>query len=167
MNKTFTLSILLLLISAGISLAQPAFLFTYDASGNRIKRELIDLSEHPGGGPGGPEAVAVEDDAELPASPEVVSGESSKSKQDLYSGPGGVSVFPNPTSDKVYLSITGEWLEQGPVSLTVLTAGGKTITTRQEAEHETELDFSGYAPGYYILKLSGGGATKEWVILKD
>src|SRR5688572_3525493 len=91
-----------LILSGASIMAQPAFKFSYDASGNRIKRELIDLSEDPEpDDPYSPDFI-VAGDGEWS---EVIEDVKVKKASTFKDSSNLISVFPNPTSDIVYLEL--------------------------------------------------------------
>lgn len=157
----------LLLFMNVILFAQPAFKFSYDASGNRIKRELIDLSELPEEPhePGEPE-VRMADPLE---DPDAFASREDQSREGSYESQIGgqiISVFPNPTLDKVTLEIgtleegaTGRWR--------VVSVEGKLIAQSDQLLEAIEIDLSNQADGRYILHLQIGETRKEWLIVKE
>ena len=65
---------------------------------------------------------------------------------------GNITVYPNPTSGKVYIDFSGSNLGKAEVS--VLNALGEKVLQEIIAEENiTELDLSGYVSGFYFIKI--------------
>jgi hypothetical protein len=151
------------LLWAAAVMAQPAFKFTYDASGNRVKRELIDLSEIPLDDQVGPEQMSasaansnlVEENYIQFAEPSMASDISKL-----------VSIFPNPTTDVVFVEFS-EFAANSTGQYQLSSATGEVISAASEIQQRMKFDLSGYAAGYYLLKIELNGTLREWVIVKD
>ncbi len=164
--------LLICLLGGAWVCAQPAFKFSYDASGNRIKRELIDLSdpyEEPGPEEPEPDFMVLENPDNF--EPDAIrteqydsKGKSLLSEQEVNAQQ--VTVYPNPTADRVTIAIPAEKL-QARGSWSIFSASGKLIKSSKVIEEQVNISLKNEAPGYYILKLINGTETREWTILKD
>ena len=152
---------LIIISYSGVLFAQPAFRFSYDDSGNRIKREVIDLSELPNEEPGEPELMTQIDNTEID---DEISPESQQST-DQVSAP-GISVFPNPVQDQVSVHIPDLTAEDDG-QLLVFGINGDYHFRTTKLQETTTIDLSGKAPGQYILRLVLNAESKEWIIIKD
>lgn len=162
----YTISGLLLFINV-VLYAQPAFKFSYDASGNRIKRELIDLRELPEEPhePGEPE-VRMADSQEDPDAFASREDQSRDGSYESHLGGQVISVFPNPTFDKVRLEIG--FIEEGTIGRwRLVSVEGKLIAHSDQLQEAIEIDLSNQADGRYILHLQIAEMRKEWIIIKE
>ncbi|WP_228852880.1 FG-GAP-like repeat-containing protein [Aegicerativicinus sediminis] len=74
-----------------------------------------------------------------------------------------ISLYPNPTRDKVYLKSNTVNLQNATFSIYDIT--GKTIANGHL--RSGEIEFSNFSSGHYILKITEGNLTKHWKILKQ
>lgn len=61
----------------------------------------------------------------------------------------GISVYPNPTTDNLYISNPAN----GMLEITVLSSIGKTVRTIQSNQGVTSIDFSSMPKGIYMMKM--------------
>lgn len=157
--KTFLLSILIGTSGYFIT-AQPAFQFTYDASGNRVKRELIDLTDLP---PDEPEYLVTH-----PNNPsEMEQSREAEEKSILGSDEGQlIHVYPNPTADLVFIEIP-RLSKDSEGYYQVTSSSGKVIQSSQSLDSRIQLDLSQQSAGHYVLQMRYGEVLKEWIIIKD
>jgi hypothetical protein len=74
-------------------------------------------------------------------------------------------IFPNPTSDKLNVSIKME--EQKDLMLLLFDINGKTVFTGKYSNTVQQIDVSGFAAGVYLLKIiDGKNAIKLFKIQK-
>ena len=123
--------------------------FEYDASGNRIKREVITLrsatvKEMPG-------------EEEVDETPQVFTDVLAQST---------VNIYPNPTKGLLRVEISGDG-ENNPVSLQVYDMSGKVLVQESNVVSSTAIDLSDKPAGIYILRLTGDKEKKEWKIIKE
>jgi hypothetical protein len=75
----------------------------------------------------------------------------------------GISIYPNPTNDKVWISGIVEFSE-----IEVLSNTGKLLLQHSnEGKHETSIDISSLSSGIYQLRLSGDKTTVIRKIIKN
>lgn len=153
-------SILLFSLFCGICLSSQAqqFKFSYDASGNRIKRELIDLTDPDPSDPIGPE--------ELLASENDTDGNEQEEAEGVEGSESSLTIFPNPTSDQVFVQFS-EFPATSTGYYQLSSSSGEIISTGNEIQQRMKFDLSRYAAGYYLLKIQLNGEMREWVIVKD
>jgi Secretion system C-terminal sorting domain len=74
-----------------------------------------------------------------------------------------VTIFPNPTSDKIMIQFS----EQMPTGATIelYNTEGKRLLS-QKAETLSTLEVTNYPSGFYLLMLRSGKATTQWKISK-
>lgn len=77
-----------------------------------------------------------------------------------------IEVYPNPTSSTLTVSYSAEVAER--VTYMVYNLSGNCMTAGVILNSKTELDFSSYAPGVYILRLiDSKGKVNSLRIVKD
>ncbi len=121
------------------------YIYSYDNSGNRVKRE-IDLTK----------------------SAVISNSNSSFEKEELIEEIAGdytIKVFPNPTKGLLKVSISG--LEGKMATVVVYTMTGKLVYNKTVGRALTEINLSGQPAGMYIMKVLVGQDTKEWKVIKD
>ena len=76
-----------------------------------------------------------------------------------------VSIFPNPTNDKVFVELSG--IENGQILKVVLmTATGKVLDEKSIASSEEFFDLSGKSSGIYLLELTLDQEKHVWKVIK-
>lgn len=140
MNKL--LFILIMILSNGL-FAQQRMQYTYDACGNRTKREIILLknSQNQGGG---------------------------KGQDTLFSQINNIDVqlFPNPTLGIINISVK-DTSDSGNYDISVIDQFGHIIFEFQTANSDFEIDLSKYPAGMYSFNLVMKSFTKNWTIIKQ
>ena len=150
-RKTLWLTVALLCLSATIS-AQTVQ-FSYDASGNRISRDIV-----------------------LAKSGDVTSADSTDKELqeqyyvDLFSDV-KVTISPNPNGGKFTISISSESgempKEKNPVKLMLFSLRGDVIYELNQFEAVNQLDISHQPNGTYFLIIVAGNERKSWKIVKQ
>lgn len=116
--------------------------YSYDAAGNRIQRKEIILC------PGcSNERLAQQQELSENLTPNLK-----------------LTVFPNPVKELLNLKVEGEF-QSYQVSLTDIT--GKVFFTKTINESNSQLNFSDYPKGIYMLKTGLNHQFKEWKIVKQ
>ncbi len=77
-----------------------------------------------------------------------------------------VSVYPNPTKDKVNISINNKSTET-PVHLTVSTPTGAVLFDKFMADSFETIDLSNLSNGMYLIKLVVNNERKTWTVTKE
>ena len=124
--------------------------FGYDACGNRVSRTLEVKREDDKNGLAGNHPKESGADAGPTAPGDLLGGVA-------------YTLFPNPTAGKVTLSAEG-FLPEGTATLT--TATGAVIEERGIAGAAVEFDLGGLPAGLYLLRITSGGDTHTWRVIK-
>lgn len=140
----FLLSVLSLWISPNIY-AQQRIKYTYDESGNRIKKEIVLSSTR---------SVPGNMEEEEPATYE----EKLRETQ--------VTIYPNPTKGILKVDISGvDKFENAQISLYDLT--GKLLQQWTSISQSNVIDLAGQTPGMYIMQIAYNGQVSRWKIIKE
>lgn len=112
--------------------------YTYDANGNRIARSY--------------------------ESPRLTEGQDSK----VENGPGkdGLTVYPNPATDEINISIPG-FEEGSAATVSFYDAGGKLIFSSTQRSGNQSFGFSAYPPGMYFLEIHIGTESMRYRFQKN
>lgn len=134
------LFLFLLVVSFNLS-GQEKIKFTYDASGNRIKKEIV-LS-----------------------STKLASEEVNEIFTEKMSER-NIKIYPNPTKGQLMLDISDiEDIKSG--NLTVYNMQGQMLINKKISDVQTILDISSRPNGIYILHINIDGEKKSWRIIKE
>lgn len=77
-------------------------------------------------------------------------------------------VYPNPTLDKVVLSISNYEIPSSGLTLQLFDLNGKQLKTMVIKDAQTEVDFSGYAAATYQLRVvNGKQVMKTFKVVKN
>lgn len=142
----FTIAIVVLVAMPCMAQQQGSVTFSYDANGNRILRSIT--FERVGGngenasGKGAPVASAKDAFVNLE-----------------------VSIYPNPTHDRVLLSV-GDNRRETPVNARLATLAGATLWEGTVTCDVESIDLSGQASGVYLLELNAEGERHVWKVVK-
>jgi hypothetical protein len=185
-NLILIIAVFLLYLS-GYTQSSDYLKYTYDAAGNRVKREIISLNK----------SMTVSDtthqipnrnDSTQQAATQTALADASHATDatanDANANPNGgnqsagntaysytqgeqkVLVFPNPTAGQLQIKITPFTLaENGEIQLYDLQ--GKLLIKTSCTAEITTLDLSRFASGSYILKIRNGELKKEWEVVKE
>ncbi len=149
MNKFTTISALLLVAVLFGCLQGTAqtkvFEFTYDDSGNRTKREFIQLK-----------SGSIPSDEGL--------SQEQKIHEDNLSGY-DIKIYPNPTKGRVTVHIAG--IGDNKAGIYLYNPQGRLIKTTEFTGPENMVDLSGQPPGLYVLRITVEGQNSDWKIIKD
>ena len=125
--------------------------YTYDQCGNRIQRTLG--------------FKKVEDKSPVKDAPnDMPDDESWLSEANDSFADANLSLFPNPTTDRFTLSLSG--LEAMGAHVQLCTMEGVVIEKRDITNQCEEFDLGGKAAGIYLLHLQAGNEAQTWKIIK-
>lgn len=116
--------------------------YTYDANGNRVKREIMYV--------------------ELKSSKDT----SKISSINSFIASSEISVFPNPTKGQLLVNITNLSPKETS-SILIYDINGRQLITISPITESNNIDLSSYSSGVYVMKISIGTDTSEWKILKE
>ncbi len=120
-----------------------SFTYTYDASGERTHRELVQLK-------------SVQATSDTTAEFPVVS-----QLEEMQ-----ISIFPNPTKGALRIEITN--LEEGSMGgLTIWNLGGQEVLHIASISSSMIADMSALPTGNYILQIVVGDKKKDWSVIKQ
>lgn len=78
------------------------------------------------------------------------------------------TLFPNPTTDVLNISVNELFLEEKNKEVIVSDMNGKVLMKQVVRDRVTNLDFSAYTPGSYLVRmLSEGQQVREWKIIRE
>ena len=153
--------------------------FGYDAAGNRIKREMIFLSDEvlktSGDTTDSANAGIVQkgdenepESASAGTSQEAIENEPEQAIEyyEASLGEAKFSIFPNPVEEKLTVVISN-LKDQAATKLSVHDLSGKLLIEIAALTEVNDLDFSKWTSGAYILKIIHGDDFKEWVVVKE
>lgn len=122
--------------------SQRTFEYTYDASGNRIRREVIVLE------------------------PPVQNRGQAAPAEKLATTATEFRVYPNPVETTLNFVIHGQ-MPENPVQLLLYDLTGRQLLAEETAVGSYEIDMSAMAHGTYVLRAHNGAKTQEWKIIKQ
>ncbi|KAB2859500.1 MAG: T9SS type A sorting domain-containing protein [Flavobacteriales bacterium] len=138
--------VLIAFLLTSISVYSQAVEYAYDAAGNRTQRKLVVLA------PGGGSSSRL---GQLPSEEPITEKLTNDSK---------LSIYPNPVKEQLNLKVDGSFVAYDIV-LTDLT--GKVFLTKTINESSTQLDFTTYPKGTYLLRTGTNNQFTEWKIIKQ
>lgn len=141
--KNLLLLLITTLFSGFLSAQTVTFEYTYDAAGNRIKREVILIEEE------SPEMEQKSAEAEN----EVIEEEELAMT---------IEVFPNPATS--YLNVQVSEIEDARYEL--FSTNGQFVSTGQINQPQTQIQLHTLQPGMYLLRVQNKGKVQEFKIIK-
>ena len=117
--------------------------YSYDASGNRIKKEIVLNTK---------QSIQTVDENIKPAS-EMLSERN-------------IKIFPNPTHGILKIEINPLEKEDNSI-IAVSKMSGQLLIQFDNVESSTEMDLSQYANGLYLLQIVINGENSVWKIIKE
>lgn len=119
--------------------------YTYDNSGNRIKREIVLSPQRT--------SASNEDTTErLPVSDMLADKD--------------IKIYPNPTQGMLKVEITNyESSDSG--SIHVYSMNGQTVTHSEISFYLTDIDISNSPNGIYLMQIQLNGTSTTWRIIKQ
>lgn len=136
----------------------PAYEYTYDEAGNRIKRKfiLLELRETP------PELTDM-----IQAIEEIEQENNTLDETDYNDKVDGrtIAIYPNPTKGQLKLEI-GDVSNINQAYIRVTDISGKELFYNDKLETTMLYDLSGQADGTYLMTISINGKRSEWKIVK-
>lgn len=127
------------------SSAQVRIGFSYDAAGNRVKRELVMSA---------PKALAKQQTAP----------NESQSYTDMLSDH-SIKIYPNPTEGALKICVSG-LKETERCSLAVYTSQGAQILEKSLTADNVDIDISNHPSGIYLLRIAIDNNQTTWKIIK-
>ncbi|MEI7502816.1 MAG: T9SS type A sorting domain-containing protein [Paludibacter sp.] len=144
-KQCYLLFLFLSLISmTGIS--QNIVSYAYDNAGNRISRQVVNLTPPP--------THAKKQTDTIPA----------PVKEEL--GDRKISIYPNPTKGALGVDITGGD-NKDELTITLFSAQGVQLQRIKAVAGMNPLEMSAYAPGWYIMRIKAGDKLTEFKIVKQ
>jgi YD repeat-containing protein len=147
MKSRYLLFAMLLVSALAASLAgfgqTKVFAYDYDASGNRIERQLIQLKSATMAGDNQGQEVF----------------EGTLDKRDI-------KIYPNPTKGSLQVEIPFSE-EQQQVTLQVYNMQGALVSDQLVTNETTVVDLNRQPAGMYILRIFSGQSVSEWKIIKE
>ena len=143
MKKIYLLPILALLPL--VSSAQGTIGYSYDAAGNRVKREIVMPV---------PKAMAKQQTF-------AADGQAFTDKLRDHT----VKIYPNPTEGALQVSISG-LTGTDKCSLGVYTSQGAQILTENVKSDHVDINISNHPAGVYLLRITINNHSTTWKIIK-
>lgn len=149
MKKKHYLLLCLFLLFSAMAFSQNATVhFDYDINGNRISRYLSIRKMEENG--------KQTDTVNLPSY-------LSEAKDSL--GNAELSIYPNPTHDKLIITLQG--IGDDKVFARLISPTGSLIKQYELHDDSSEIDLSGLPIGAYLLQLSATDVSQTWKIIKN
>jgi hypothetical protein len=124
----------------------PAVTYQYDAAGNRVVRT-----------PGSCRLADNQDESPTsPGTPNLASNEGFE-----------IKLFPNPTNGQMQVKASDGFLELNNKKIYIQGVKGELIYTHKITDATFILDFSTYAPGYYIVRITADGYNRQWKVQRE
>ena len=166
-QKLLCLSLLCLTVS--FASAQKTIKYTYDASGNRIERKIIEMKAPAMTPPPQDSTENIIDDYENPFN--IIQNTEDENNMPLKVYTDALSetfitIYPNPTKGLLTVKFTN--MPQTAVSsVTLFDMQGRIITQQQSLSDENRLDISAQPTGTYIMQIAVGEEVTSWKIVKE
>jgi len=140
-------------------------MYGYDENGNRTLRDVIVLTQEEKTTTI-PDSTNNNNDTTLAQTKTADSPEAAKRNPIEASFAGNkVLIYPNPA--KYYITVETENISAQNTEINVCDIYGKSIETIHIYENLTKIDFSQYAIGTYLLKMTINNRSKTWTIVKE
>ena len=158
-NSQLIISVCLMLLLTNSAISQSVAYYSYDFSGNRIGKNVIQfapvLSPPPTEDEDFDEEVFIKDAL-------YIFTETIETME--------VKIYPNPTKGKLIVEINSE--EPIPeVNINIFTVSGQAIlrhkTRHEESVSRTTIDLTPHKSGVYVMKIETTKHTSEWKIIKE
>lgn len=137
--KSIVTVVMLLICVAGYSQTK-VYGFTYDGSGNREKRQFIQLK----------------------------SGQISSEGENVFKDVVNqleIKIYPNPTKGRLNINIPID--KEKTITLQVFNINGSLLMEKIVVDEITIIDLSDHPAGLYLLRIHGGSDSSDWKILKE
>lgn len=141
MNLTLRLFFSFLLLLIGGVIHADRYVFTYDASGNRVycEKEILIRSD------------------------ESQDSDKRPHRQDLSLC--NITIYPNPTQGQLRVEITGTDFFEG-ASITIYGASGSVVYYNNTLDAVNDIDLTPCPDGIYLMIIRMSGETSSWKIIK-
>jgi hypothetical protein len=141
MKKLLILGILMINLS---SFAQTEVQYTYDAAGNRIKREAFST-------------WIITNDTPQEAT------------EDTFNANIDISAHPNPTNDDVYIAVTFEGIDEQDVTMHLYDVSGKILLSSDGKSANYRFNLSSLPRGIYLVHVisQDGKIMKEAKVVRE
>ena len=154
--KKYVFALLFISLSS-IAYSQTKVNFYYDASGNRIKRKVITVPPESGNTAGS--GTGMEKRAEKKETP--------KAPIQDKAGAYNFSFHPNPTSGRLTIEVDATFLNEQNKQAFLFDMNGILLQQQDVNSTTVPFDLTGYAPGFYLLKILADGYKAEWTVVKQ
>lgn len=138
------------------TIGQQQISYAYDASGNRISREIIIPPPIANGNNN--------NNSDENNATEITNKANNQIYYDYFNN-STVKLYPNPTYGKLIIELESK-KETLSSSLRLYDQSGKLVYTSDNIGNQIKLDISDKSNGTYILKIQLGDSTREWKIIK-
>lgn len=142
MKKFYLLLSFMLVFMSGM--AQNMVSYAYDNAGNRISRKIVPIGSNP-------------NHAKKSAEPDPVVEQLGERK---------ITVYPNPTRGALAVEVTGGNTNDA-IRLIVFSAQGTQLQSLRVTATKTPIDMTAYPDGWYIMRITAGGKSTEFKIVKQ
>ena len=139
---------------AGNSLTR---IFDYDASGNRVLRKMIVIMSPPQAPPVDSLQVDEETSEQVDEAEEVFFVETVAQTE--------IKIYPNPTTEKITLEISG-WQELQTGVFKLYSPNGQFLKEHLVHSATTTVSLAGMPTGIYLLTVNINNRTESWKIIK-
>lgn len=149
MKKLLTITSILMAAQCGVkaqTFCPPAVVYQYDAAGNRINRQ-------PGQCRLAPDQDQNQEDNYCP---------------NFANDPGfAIQLFPNPTQGLMQVQATASFMDLENKSVSIYSIKGELLHQQNITTQTFNLDFTAYAPGYYIVHATATNYSKRWKVQRE
>jgi len=146
--------------------------YDYDAAGNRVYHKVIEMHSPPFLAPPAPQEDSQQwtsEQMEEQRSEQVDGWTSERVPEELYFvekvAQVEIKIYPNPTTEKVTLEISG-WQDLQVGEFKLFSPTGQLLQEHPVDSSATEVSLAGLPKGAYILKVQINNRTENWKIIK-